>query len=177
MYDMDKTIEAATVSMQWHGAPTLVLVRGEGKKREVNTGDVVVVLLEQARELVKYSYNWTLEGDKPVVHGFEAAQKAAIARVEAAAKVAKAPKAAKAVATKLPTAAEKAAKKEADKAAKEAAAAAGTPAAPIAVTVADVEAMTTTDEVMAVLDSMDMKINPDASLEEMKSVLVEALTA
>lgn len=65
-YDLKKTLEdKATVNVQWHGEPTRVLVRGEGEKTEVKTGDVLTVDRKQAAELLGYSPLWTLEGDTP----------------------------------------------------------------------------------------------------------------
>lgn len=169
MYNMEKAVETAMVSMQWHGAPTRVLVRGEGAKRDVGTGDVVAVSLEQARELVKYSHFWTVEGDTPTEHGFEKAQKDALAKVVAAAKAEKTGKKPAAETTKKTKAPTKAEAEAAAKAAKEAAVA--------DLTAEKVEAMATIEEVMAALESVGTKVNPDASLEEMKSVLMEVLTA
>ena len=65
-YDLKKTLEdKAKVNVQWHGEPTRVLVRGQGEKTEVNTGDVLTVDKKQAAELLGYSPLWTLEGDVP----------------------------------------------------------------------------------------------------------------
>ena len=65
-YDLKKTLEdKAKVNLQWHGEPTRVLVRGQGEKTVVNTGDVLTVDKKQAAELLGYSPLWTLEGDTP----------------------------------------------------------------------------------------------------------------
>lgn len=65
-YDPKKDFKSdATIKLQWHGEPTRVLVDGEGVKREVATGDVIEVSLDQAKRLIGYSPLWTKEGDKP----------------------------------------------------------------------------------------------------------------
>lgn len=65
-YDLKTIGESALVKLMWHGAPTRVLVHGEGVKRDVGTGDVIEVTLKQARELLSMSRLFTLDGDKPV---------------------------------------------------------------------------------------------------------------
>ncbi len=65
-YDLKKLVEHKTIVIMWHGEPTKVLVDGESSKREVKTGDVLKVNVEQARRLFSYSPFWTLKGDKPI---------------------------------------------------------------------------------------------------------------
>lgn len=65
-YDLKTIGQSALVKIKWHGAPTRVLVRGEGEKREVATGDVLEVTAEQAKELLNINRLFTLEGDKPM---------------------------------------------------------------------------------------------------------------
>jgi hypothetical protein len=70
-YDLKKDLtEKGTFSLQWHGEDTKVLIAGDGVKTEVKKGDVITVDLKQARELLSYSYLWTLEGDQPVKHQY-----------------------------------------------------------------------------------------------------------
>lgn len=77
-YDLKKLAADQKIKLEWHGEPTMVLLDGEAKKREVGTGDVIEVTVDQARRLLRYSHKWTLEGDKPVEHGWEKAQAAAL---------------------------------------------------------------------------------------------------
>lgn len=65
-YDLKTIGESALVKIMWHGAPTRVLVRGEGVKRDVSTGDVLEVTAQQAKELLTMSRLFTLDGDKPM---------------------------------------------------------------------------------------------------------------
>lgn len=64
-YDLKKLVEHKTISIEWHGESTRVLVDGESSKRQVKAGDVLKVTIEQARRLLSYSPFWTLKGDKP----------------------------------------------------------------------------------------------------------------
>ena len=48
-YDMKKIGAGTLLKIKWHGAPTRVLVNGELVKRDVATGDVIEVTVEQAR--------------------------------------------------------------------------------------------------------------------------------
>jgi len=75
-YDVSKDlVEETTVKLEWHGDDTRVFLRrGDGEKTAVKKGDVVEVTVEKARQLVKYSNLWTLEGDEPVRHAFDALQ-------------------------------------------------------------------------------------------------------
>ncbi len=70
-YDLNKIVDETTVKLQWHGESTKVLIDGQGEKTDVNTGDVLEVSVKQAKELLKYSYLWTLEGDKPLAHPYD----------------------------------------------------------------------------------------------------------
>lgn len=72
-YDLKTLSDETTVKLEWHGEPTMVLIKGEGAKTPVEKGDVLEVCLSQAKELLRYSHLWTLEGDKPVKHGYEKA--------------------------------------------------------------------------------------------------------
>ncbi len=65
-YDLKDIGQAALVKLMWHGAPTRVLVHGEGVKRDVGTGEVLEVTAKQARELLSMNRLFTLDGDKPV---------------------------------------------------------------------------------------------------------------
>lgn len=65
-YDLKNIGQSALVKLMWHGAPTRVLVHGEGVKRDVGTGEIIEVTLKQARELLSMSRLFTLDGDKPV---------------------------------------------------------------------------------------------------------------
>lgn len=76
-YDLDQLVADQTLKLQWHGAPTLVLVAGDSAKTEVETGGVLEVTLDQAKQLLHYSHLWTLEGDEPTKHGHELAMQAA----------------------------------------------------------------------------------------------------
>lgn len=70
-YDLKKDFtDNSKFSLQWHGDDTKVLMHGDGAKTEVKTGDVISVCLKQARELLSYSYLWTLEGDEPAKHQY-----------------------------------------------------------------------------------------------------------
>lgn len=70
-YDLKKLlVNDALITLQWHGEDTKVLVRGDGEKTEVKKGDTLKVSVGQARELLNYSYLWTLEGDEPVKHQY-----------------------------------------------------------------------------------------------------------
>lgn len=147
-YDLKKDLDQGVkVAVQWHGAPTLVLIEGDSVKTEVNTGDVLKVTLAQAKTLLRYSHLWTLEGDKPLEHG-----KAVVKAKKAASKAAKGSKSKKTA---------KDDEKDEDDA---------------ALTVADVEKMTEKEEVLAALEKMGEKANAEATLDELKSVLVEKLS-
>ena len=137
-YDLKELAQDQIVTMVWHGEPTRVLVRGEGEKREVKKGDELEVSVKQARELLKYSPDWTLSGDKPVDQPYRAAQKAAVE--------AKAPKA------------KKAEKKAAPALTKEA-----------------VEAAKTKEDVLALCKAHKIKVNDNASVDELKAVLLDEL--
>lgn len=65
-YDLKTIGNQSLVKLMWHGAPTRVLVHGEGEKRDLNTGEVIEVSLKQARELLSMNRLFTLDGDKPV---------------------------------------------------------------------------------------------------------------
>lgn len=65
-YDLKNIGQSALVKIKWHGAPTRVLVRGEGEKRDVATGDVIEVTAQQAKELLNISRLFTLDGDVPM---------------------------------------------------------------------------------------------------------------
>jgi len=70
-YDLKEVLkDRSKVSLEWHGKNTLVQFERNAKKEEVKTGDVVKVSHEVAHRLLSYSDLWTLEGDKPVVHGW-----------------------------------------------------------------------------------------------------------
>jgi hypothetical protein len=70
-YDLKKDLTDKTkFNLQWHGEDTKVLIHGDAEKTEVKKGDVINVSLRQARELLSYSYLWTLEGDEPAVHQY-----------------------------------------------------------------------------------------------------------
>lgn len=74
-YNLKKDLEKTQkVKLQWHGEETNVLVKGQGAKTLVKTGDVLSVTVEQARNLLRYSHLWTMDGDEPVAHGFDASQ-------------------------------------------------------------------------------------------------------
>lgn len=65
-YNLQKDlVEKTKAKVQWHGAPTRVLVHGESQKRSIATGDTLSVTVKQARELLTYSPLWTLDGDEP----------------------------------------------------------------------------------------------------------------
>jgi hypothetical protein len=65
-YDMKKIGAGTLITIKWHGAPTRVLVNGELVKREVGTGDVLEVTVEQARQLLSMYRLFTLDGDEPM---------------------------------------------------------------------------------------------------------------
>lgn len=65
-YDLNNLGETALVKIKWHGTPTRVLVRGEGEKRDVATGEVIEVTLQQAKELLNINRLFTLDGDVPM---------------------------------------------------------------------------------------------------------------
>lgn len=65
-YDMKKIGAGTLLKIKWHGAPTRVLVNGELVKRDVATGDVLEVTVEQARQLLSMYRLFTLEGDEPM---------------------------------------------------------------------------------------------------------------
>ena len=65
-YDMKKIGAGTLMKIKWHGAPTRVLVNGELVKRDVATGDVIEVTVEQARQLLSMYRLFTLEGDEPM---------------------------------------------------------------------------------------------------------------
>lgn len=65
-YDLNNLGETALVKIKWHGMPTRVLVRGEAQKRDVATGEVIEVTLEQAKELLNINRLFTLDGDVPM---------------------------------------------------------------------------------------------------------------
>lgn len=65
-YDLNKIGGSALVKVTWHGAPTRVLVHGEGEKRDVGTGESIEVTVQQAKELLNISRDFTLEGDVPM---------------------------------------------------------------------------------------------------------------
>lgn len=70
-YDLKKDFtDKSEFALQWHGDDTKVLIHGDGEKTVVKTGDVITVCLKQARELLSYSYQWTLEGDEPAKHQY-----------------------------------------------------------------------------------------------------------
>lgn len=66
LYDMRKIGAGTLLKIKWHGAPTRVLVNGESQKRDVGTGDVIEVPVEQARQLLSAYRLFTLEGDEPM---------------------------------------------------------------------------------------------------------------
>ncbi len=71
-YDLKKELkDKSAIALQWHGDDTKVSIYGKPGKTEVKKGDVIKVNLKQARELLSYSYLWTLEGDEPVKHGYD----------------------------------------------------------------------------------------------------------
>lgn len=75
LYNLNKVFsEENLVELQYHGRDTRVLFEGEGEKREVKAGDIVEVSTKQAKQLLAYSRDWTLKGDKPVEHEFDKAQ-------------------------------------------------------------------------------------------------------
>jgi hypothetical protein len=75
LYNVNKLFSAENlVKLEYHGIDTRVLFEGEGEKRDVKAGDVVEVSTKQAKQLLAYSRDWTLKGDKPVEHEFDKAQ-------------------------------------------------------------------------------------------------------
>ena len=150
-YNLDELTKESIIALTWHGEDTRILIEGEGVKRDIKTGDTVEVALEQAKTLLKYSHKWTLKGDEPIEQPFERAQKAANDRQEAMMR-------------------RRTAKKgEADNSEDE-------PAVDVAVlTEADIDAMETKKEILATFKKLDIKVNKNASLEELKVVLKEKL--
>ena len=61
----------ATITLQWHGDDTKVLVRGDATKTVVEKGGTLKVSVAQAQELIRYSYLWTLEGEEPADNAFD----------------------------------------------------------------------------------------------------------
>jgi hypothetical protein len=85
-YDLKNELaEKALVALEWHGDDTKVLIHGDAEKTAVEKGSVIEVTLRQARELLAYSHLWTLEGDKPLQHAYDAnmARLAKVARKQA----------------------------------------------------------------------------------------------
>ena len=156
-----------TIALTWHGESTLVRIGDEGEKTLVKTGDTVEVPEWQAKKLLSYSHQWTLKGDKPVVHGYEIARKKAVEARDARMKARIAKKAKKAVS-------------EAPEAQGEATEAEGTEAPELTIiplTEADVDAMDTKKDVIDALKERGAKANRNASLDELKALLKETLTA
>lgn len=160
-YDLDKLVKDSTIALTWHGEPTLVLVKGEGEKREVKTGDSIEVSVEQAKTLLKSSFKWTLKGDKPEAQPFEKAQKAANERQEALMR-----RVAKKNSKKAEDASGEATEGEGDE---------GEGDDMMPLTEADVDAMDTKAEVLRALKARDVKANKNATLDELKGLLKEKL--
>lgn len=184
-YDLKKDIDTGVlVALQWHGAATLVLIDGDSVKTPVNTGDVLKVKLEQAKRLLRYSGNWTLEGDVPLEQvqpvekpkgkkGLVDEKTVVYTRemVEAMKTKAELKKVLKALGATADGTVEE--MKAAVFAAMDAIAA----DAEDVYTPEDVAKMETKEEVLAALEEMGVKANAEASLDELKSVLLEELAA
>lgn len=65
-YDLKTIGKESLVKIKWHGVPTRVLLEGEAVKRDVATGDVLEVTVNQARQLVSMNRLFTLDGDEPM---------------------------------------------------------------------------------------------------------------
>lgn len=70
-YDLNKLDLEAKLKLRWHGEDTRVLIKGDVSKTDVKTGAVIEVVVSQAKELLSYSKDWTLEGDKPKIDGYD----------------------------------------------------------------------------------------------------------
>jgi hypothetical protein len=84
-YDLNKVLEDKKAhSLTWHGADTLVrLSKGDASKTEVKTGETIDVSTDTARSLLRYSDQWTFEGDTPTEQPYRAARAAAAERMGA----------------------------------------------------------------------------------------------
>lgn len=149
-YDQKNLKDERIVSLTWHGKPTLVLLEGDAAKTEIDTGATVKVSHSQALSLVRYSHLWTLEGDKPVEHGFEGARIAAFKALdERAAAIAK------------------------RRNRKAGAAEPETPAAPLTGT--DIDMMKDEKEIREALKARKIKASRGASMDELKALLKETV--
>lgn len=73
-YSHNELSAEATVSLTWHGEPTLVRLGLGAEKTKVDKGETIKVGEQRARELVRYSNQWTLSGDKPVKQPYQEKQ-------------------------------------------------------------------------------------------------------
>lgn len=146
-YELKKLDPEVKIKLEWHGADTLVQVERNAEKVVVKKGDVIEVSLELGKQLLQYSGQWTLEGDKPTVHGWDKARAAAFARLEAEAKAPKGKKVAKAAEAEAP-----------------------------ALTPEDVKKMKTAD-VKAKLTELGVAFEADAKLADLKDALLKAVEA
>lgn len=151
------------VKLQWHGAPTRVLIQGDGEKTEVDTGDVIEVSVKQAAELLHYDSKWTKEGDQPVISEFDKQQKKL--RDEQ---------------SKIAQKAAKDAAKRAKGESSEAAAEAGEgdddedDDAPIDIATLNPEAMSK-DEIVLTLKKLEVTVNSRQGEEKLRELLVETI--
>lgn len=159
-YNLDELEKDSTIELTWHGEDTRVLIEGEGEKRHVKTGDTIEISLEQAKILLRYSHKWTLKGDEYVEQPFERAQKAAHERQDAIMR------------RRLAKKGKKTDESE-DEAGSEAESAPHIDAKLL--NEADIDAMETKKEILAVFKELDLKVNKNASLDELKVVLKEKL--
>ena len=146
-YELKKLDPEVKIKLEWHGVDTLVQVERNAEKVVVKTGDVIEVSLELGKQLLQYSGQWTLEGDKPTVHGWDKARAAAFARLEAEAKAPKGKKVAKAAEAEAP-----------------------------ALTAEDIKKMKTKD-VTAKLTELGVAFEANAKLADLKDALLKAVEA
>ena len=154
-YDTKKFEKKQTIEVVWHGDDTRLLLDGTNEKIVVKKGDKLKVCLTQAIRLFKYSDLWTAAGDEPVKQPWREAM--AKANEMEAAK-------ARAVEVK---------EKKTNKTTTEKEPVKENPV--VALTSADVEVMETKEAVVSALTARGVKVNENASTEELKAVLIESL--
>lgn len=156
-YEKSQVENEAMIGLTWHGEPTMVLFDGDEAKTDVATGATVKVTASQAKKLLSYSPKWTLKGDEPVVHGYEEANRKALALRDAKMR-------------------ERVARKSGKKADAPAATVDGDKKPEIdTLTEEDVEAMTNKKDVVAALRMRAVKANKEATIDELKSLLKDTL--
>lgn len=72
--DLKEFDKETMVELVWHGDDTLVRLEPNAEKVPVAKGETIKVLQSRAKELLRYSHQWTLPGKEPVVHPYEKAR-------------------------------------------------------------------------------------------------------